>query len=301
MVNFFFFFTIISFFSFSIYLLYIFTVYIIYIYKGLLILNFLIFFLYYFMDFKEIKGTKHYLYDNEQEFKVQHPEIFVKNNWRNGEEGEWVFTDDNNVCQILRKFTIKQTNSKGTLCVRTVIGTFQVKNKTRKMLGEDGIAENIYSFSGKNVDGFSDNKTKGQFLFAQYVAQGINAIEAYQKAYPKAKSKRGIQKQVNKLLKVEHVQKMIKEEIQNCLNEEGVTAEWIIGRYKTIADLAERDSDKLRSLESLTKIAGLFETNDKKTEQLTVFAGFTPEQLEEVKNGKATPIAHASRSDVEEE
>ena len=162
------------------------------------------------------------------------------------------------------------------------------------MLGEEGIADNIYSFSGKKVDGFSDNKTKGQFLFAQYVAQGINAIDAYKIAYPRAKSPEGIQKQVNKLLKVEHVQKMIKEEIQNCLNEEGVTAEWIIGRYKTIADLAERDSDKLRSLESLTKIAGLFEVGDKKTEQLTVFAGFTPEQLEEVKNGKSTPLIHAT-------
>jgi len=247
------------------------------------------------MDFKTIKGVEYYLYDNEQEFRAFQIEKTIRNYWRDGIEGEWVKTDDDYVCQILRKMKIGNKD-----CVRTVCGTFDINNNY-KMIGEHGIAENIYSFSGKNVDGFSDNKTKGQFLFAQYVAQGINAIEAYQKAYPKAKSKRGIQKQVNKLLKVEHVQKMIKEEIQNCLNEEGVTAEWIIGRYKTIADLAERDSDKLRSLESLTKIAGLFETNDKKTEQLTVFAGFTPEQLEEVKNGKATPIAHASRSDVEEE
>ena len=93
---------------------------------------------------------------------------------------------------------------------------------------------------------------------------------------------------------MEHVKKMIKDEIQNCLNEEGVTAEWIIGRYKTIADLAERDSDKLRSLESLTKIAGMFDMGDSKTEQLTVFAGFTPDQLEEVKNGKSTPLIHAT-------
>jgi hypothetical protein len=180
-----------------------------------------------------------------------------------------------------------------------VCGTFDINNKYT-MLGEEGIAGNIYSFSGKKVDGFSDNPTKGQFLFAQYVAQGVNVIDAYKKAYPKAKSELGIQYQVNKLLKVEHVKKMIKDEIQKCLNEEGVTAEWIIGRYKTIADLAERDSDKLRSLESLTKIAGMFETNDTKTEQLTVFAGFTPEQLEEVKNGKSTPLVHATKEESEE-
>ena len=40
--------------------------------------------------------------------------------------------------------------------------------------------------------------------------------------------------------------------------------------YRDIADLSDRDTDKLRSLESLSKIAGLFDT-DTKQEQLTVF------------------------------
>ena len=246
------------------------------------------------MDFLTIKGKEHYLYDDEREFRAFNTKMPLRHYWRDGEEKEWVKTDDDYVCQILRKMMIGDKD-----CVRTVCGTFDVNNKYT-MLGEEGIADNIYYFSGKKVDGFSDNQTKGQFLFAQYVAQGINVIEAYKKAYPNAKSPKGIQKQVNKLLKVEHVQKMIKDEIQKCLNEEGVTAEWIIGRYKTIADLAERDSDKLRSLESLTKIAGLFETDSKSSESLTVFAGFTPEQLEEVKNGKSTPLIHATKEALEE-
>ena len=246
------------------------------------------------MDFLEIKSTKHYLFDDEEEFRALDNQMPLRHYWRDGAEGEWVKTDDDYICQILRKIKIGKKD-----CVRTVCGTFDINNKYL-MKGEDGIAENIYSFSGKKVDGFSDKPTKGQFLFAQYVAQGVDVIEAYKKAYPKAKSELGIQHQVNKLLKVEHVKKMIKDEIQKCLNEEGVTAEWIIGRYKTIADLAERDSDKLRSLESLTKIAGMFETNDTKTEQLTVFAGFTPEQLEEVKNGKSTPLIHATKEESED-
>ena len=246
------------------------------------------------MDFLEIKGKEHYLYDNEEEFRALGNQMPLRHYWRDGTEGEWVKTDDDYICQILRKIKIGKKD-----CVRTVCGTFDINNKYF-MNGDDGIADNIYSFSGKRANGFSKRATKSQFLFAQYVAQGTDVIEAYKKAYPKAKNEVGIQKQVNKLLKVEHVQKMIKDEIQICLNEEGVTAEWIIGRYKTIADLAERDSDKLRSLESLTKIAGMFETNDVKTEQLTVFAGFTPEQLEEVKNGKSTPLIHATREESEE-
>ena len=246
------------------------------------------------MDFLTIKDKDYYLYDSEKEFKAFNNGMPLRHYWRDGEEGEWVKTDDDYVCQILRKMKIGNKD-----CVRTVCGTFDINNKYF-MNGDDGIADNIYSFSGQKVDGFSKRPTKGQFLFAQYVAQGIDVIDAYKKAYPKAKSELGIQHQVNKLLKVEHVKKMIKDEIQNCLNEEGVTAEWIIGRYKTIADLADRDSDKLRSLESLTKIAGMFDTNDTKTEQLTVFAGFTPEQLEEVKNGKSTPLIHATREESEE-
>ena len=244
------------------------------------------------MDFLTIKDKDHYLYDNEDEFRAFQREIPLRHYWRDGEENEWIKTDDDYICQILRKIQIGNKD-----CIRTVCGTFDINNKY-KMLGEDGIAENIYSFSGKRP-GLSGKTTKGQFLFAQYVAQGIDVIEAYKLAYPKSTSKRSIQVQTNKLLKTENVQKMIKEEIKKCLDEEGVTAEWIIGRYKTIADVADRDSDKLRSLESLTKIAGMFETNDKKTEQLTVFTGFTPEQLEEVKNGENTPLIHATKEDID--
>lgn len=236
------------------------------------------------MDFKEIKGTKHYLYDNEQEFKVQHPEIFVKNNWRNGEEGEWVFTDDNNVCQILRKFTIKQTNSKGTLCVRTVIGTFQVKNKTRKMLGEDGIAENIYRFSGTNPT--QGDLSKKQVLFARYVATGIDPHTAYKTAYPTAKKDKYVNEKVNSLLKTESVISMIDKKIQEILDEEGVSPNYIIQRYKTIADVAESDSNRLRALDSLSKMSGLFAVENKKTEQVTVWNGFTKEQMESITDGK---------------
>ena len=245
------------------------------------------------MDFMTIKGKEHYLYDNAEEFRAFHTEKPLRHYWRDGIEGEWVKTDDDFVCQILRKMEIGNKD-----CVRTVCGTFDINNK-REMLGEDGIAENIYSFSGKR-ESFSKNVSKGQFLFAQYIAQGVDVTDAYKKAYPRAKSEHGIQRQISKLLKTENVQKMIKEEIHKCLEDEGVTADWIIGRYKDIADLAERDSDKLRSLESLSKIAGLFDLNEKKSEQLTVFAGFTPEQLEEVKNGKATPLIHASAEDATE-
>ena len=90
---------------------------------------------------------------------------------------------------------------------------------------------------------------------------------------------------------------MVKEEIKKILEEEGVTAEWIIGKYRDIADLSDRDTDRLKAVKDLATIAGLFDT-DKKQEQLTVFQGFTPQQLEALQNGKETNVlAHGEKED----
>ena len=239
------------------------------------------------MELKDIKGINHHLYDNIDEFRAINDGVAVNSDWRNAEEGEWVLTDDMHVVQILKKFNVG-----GKDCVRTLCGTFKIAS-SHNMLGEDGIVENIYSFSGKNSDITKESPRKK--LFAQYIASGTDVIDAYRRAYPTAKSESYIKKSTTRLLKTKEVQSMIKDEIKKCLEAEGVTPEWIIGRYKTIADVADRDTDRLRSLESLSKIAGMFDTSEKKTEQLTVFAGFTPEQLEEVKNGKTELLAHTER------
>ena len=210
------------------------------------------------MDFKEIKNTKHYLYDSEKEFTISNPEGVIRHNWRHGEEGEWVFTDDGFVCQILRKSKIKE-NNRSVTCVRTVCGTFLTKDKKKEMLGENGIAENIYTFSGTNISQKDFNergRNSRELLFAKYVASGLGALESYKRAYPDARSSNYIKNRTDKLLKTETIRKMIDKQIEEILSEEGVTPNWLIERYKTIADLAESDTAKLRSLDSLAKISG---------------------------------------------
>jgi hypothetical protein len=253
------------------------------------------------MDFKEIKNTKHYLYDSQEELHIASPGVPVRHNWRHGQEGEWVFTDDGFVCKILKILNIAKSDNKTVPCVRTVCGTFLAKDIKKEMLGANGIAENIYTFSGKNTSQKEFNergRTSRELLFARYVASGVDAVSAYKRVYSEAKSKTYIKKRTDRLLKTETIQKMVKQEIREILDSEGVTPEWIIERYKTIADMAESDTAKLRSLESLTKIAGLFSTEDTKSEQVTIWAGFSPEQLEEVKkNGKPKIVAHAEKEE----
>jgi len=262
------------------------------------------------MDFKEIRNTKHYLYDNKEEFTVSNPNVPVRHNWRHGEEGEWVLTDDDFVCQILRKSTLKSNSGKRKPYVRTVCGTFLVERLNRDMLGDTGIPENIYSMSGTN-DGQKSFNERGrnskEILFARYIADHIvrnkpvDIMDAYKMAYPDAKSEDYIKRKADNLFKTETIQKMISKEKRMLLDENGVTDGGLIERYKTIADLAENDTHKLKALDSLAKMSGLFDNEEKKSEELTIWAGFSPEQLEGVKkHGEPELIAHAKRNEKEE-
>ena len=126
---------------------------------------------------------------------------------------------------------------------------------------------------------------------------GEDTISAYKKAYPKAKDENYIKKKTNVLLNKEEIRTMVKEEIKKILADEGISPEWIVGKYKDIAELSDRDTDKLRSLEALAKMSGLFDT-EKKQEQLTVFQGFTQEQMEALSGkGETKLIAHKEKDE----
>jgi len=250
------------------------------------------------MELKKIKGVEHRLYDSHEEFCAFEGATTPKSDWRVAEEGDWVYTDDKHVVQILKVYYITVPNSKEKRkCVRTICGSFVCKQKNAKILGENGVAENIYTFSGSYDTIKSIRSTKlssKKLLFAKYVAAGIDMEEAYSRVYPKASAKQYIKNAASKLLQQEKVLNMVKEEISVILKEEGVTPEYIIQKYKDIADISERDQDRLRSLDALAKMSGLFET-EKKREELTVLAGFSPEQLEAIKGGKTEVLAHKEK------
>ena len=155
------------------------------------------------MELKDIKGINHHLYDNIDEFRAFNDGVAVNSDWRNAEEGEWVLTDDMHVVQILKKFNVG-----GKDCVRTLCGTFKIAS-SHNMLGEDGIAEHIYSFSGKKPNGKDKELTERHFLFAKYIATGDDIIEAYKKAFPRSKSDDYIKRTASSLIKTESIKKIL--------------------------------------------------------------------------------------------
>lgn len=100
-------------------------------------------------------------------------------------------------------------------------------------------------------------------------------------------------KKANALLKSEKIDTMVKKGTKSALEKNDVSAEWLISEYKDIILSSEKTSDKLSSLRDLSKIAGLFDTEDTKREELTVWSP-SPQQLEALnKNGEAKLLAHA--------
>ena len=86
------------------------------------------------MEIKIIKKEKHYLFDSLIGYKKLYKEK-VSSNWRYGKEGDWVYTDDFYICQILKKVKLNHPGYKTPrIMMRTVCGSFIVQQKTHKIL-----------------------------------------------------------------------------------------------------------------------------------------------------------------------
>lgn len=228
------------------------------------------------MDIKKYKGVDYFLYEDIAEFSAFNPNGAVEKNWRMGEKGEYVFTDDGCVCKVIKKHIIGKKN-----CVMTVMGTFCI-DEGREMLGDEDIPSDITRF-GRSKGTTLSAKEK---LFARYVAEGVNAIEAFKTAFPDANSESYIKNKTKSLLKTNKVDKMISEEKKAMLDSIGASPEIICKAFLDKVNSGDSDSTQLRALENLAKISGLYEQTEKKSETLEVWAGFSPEQLEAVDNGE---------------
>ena len=65
------------------------------------------------MEYKKIKGKHHYIYDHISEFYEEHPNITPIEDWRDGAENDWVWSDDKRIIQLLKvKANISHPNDR---------------------------------------------------------------------------------------------------------------------------------------------------------------------------------------------
>ena len=114
------------------------------------------------------------------------------------------------------------------------------------------------------------------------------------KAFP-SKKETYAASQAKLLLKTDRVKNLIREEIDKVLNEAEITPLYLLEEMRDIIDKdGTTDRDKLSALNTLMKISGMMDT-EKKTESLTVFQGFTKEQLNAIQGTEVKKLQEATK------
>ena len=218
------------------------------------------------------------VYDDKTEVPAS---IKVIDDWRDGQVGDWVQTDDGCIIQILRRG--KMLRKKGTqYYLGTCTGTFPVGKNTKM---DADRRPNIYSFNGyatpEEVVQNRRELTANEKLFIANLSEGIQPDEAYMRAFPTNNRGYARMKAVN-LIKTERVFKAMKEELKPICEELGVSSTYVLRGIKDEADTAEKSDTRLKALFKLSDILDLEDKNAAKVQQITgvQFQGFTDDMIE---------------------
>jgi len=244
-----------------------------------------------------VKGVTHYLFESIEEFRDKYVTLPLVRDWRHSNKGDWILTDDGQVCQVLHLGVLKKNDrKKETTFIRTIMGSF-VCSPSVVMKGD--MKTNMYTFStaGESPSVRKKNRkhtTDKEFLFGKYVAKGDDVVEAYMKAFP-SKNENYAKSQAKLLLKTDRVKKLIREEIDKHLNDAEITPQYLLEEMRNIIDKGgSSDRDKITAITTLMKISGMMDT-EKTTESLTLFQGFTQEQLNAIQGSQHKKLAEVKK------
>ena len=119
-------------------------------------------------------------------------------------------------------------------------------------------------------------------------------VDAFMRVYP-TESVDYAKQESQILMNTKRIRSLIREEIDKIMNEAEITPLYILEKMKDIIESNDaRDGDKVSVLRELVAIAGMKDT-DKRSESVTVFQGFSPEQLDAIGGGKVKKLASAKR------
>ena len=257
------------------------------------------------MEYRKIKGVKHYVFDDVHDFnnfftdEDNRPNISFK--WQTANEGDWVLADDGGVIQLLKKSNIRHPNDRRNYkyCenyVRTVVGTFLCLHKTH-MDTDFSQHKNRYTFSKsiKRPDtNFykRDKTTKKEKVFATNVAVGMGAVKSYMDAFSELDSYKAGKKAAI-LLRQERVMKEVEKSVVDVAKSLGVDHEYVLTKLKCLVDSSPEDNIVLNAVKEIGKAIGTIggaTVKHKETGIIGLFQGFQPDQLEEAKRPELAEI-----------
>jgi len=226
------------------------------------------------LKFQTIKNQPHYVYDSVAEFEAFKsvtgivPKIVE--NWRDGEEGQWVVADDGGVVQLLKVSNSLKHPHDGNYkysqgWCRTVVGSFRISEK-EYMDTDFKQHANRYVFSRtlKNAnDNFKKRKdlTKQEYEFCLYVKLGKAIHQAASLAY-NIKDEDKARVKAFLLLKQPRIMSEIKQAVKEVLENRGIDHATIIDGWVDLWKNGVLENTKLMALGKLTKIVGTEEKEE---------------------------------------
>jgi len=250
------------------------------------------------VDYRKIKGVKHYVFDDVQDFNIffsdedNRPDVCA--NWLTANQGDWVIANDGGVVQLLKKSNIKHPNDRRNYkyCesyVRTVVGTFLCLHKTY-MDTDFSQHKNRYTFSksikSPNTNFYKrDKTTKKEKVFATNIAVGMGAVKSYMDAFVELDSYKAGKKAAI-LLRQERVMKEVEQSVVDVAKTMGVDHEYVLVTLKTLVDSSQEDNIVLNAVKELGRAIGTIggiTVKQRDTGIIGLFQGFEPEQLESAK------------------
>ena len=163
----------------------------------------------------------------------------VNMDWRTGQKDEWVLSDDFRIVQILNRIENKGIRTYNKAVIRTCVGTFAVNEKT--FFDTDfELHPDRYRISTKNKQNYErvitrKEATANEKNFAKRVAVGTDPTQAYMQTF-NTNNKDYAKEMSRTLLKQERVHSTISREVEQILEDEGVSKRYIIQQYKELID-----------------------------------------------------------------
>tara|TARA_R110002012_G_scaffold321224_1_gene548227 strand:- start:6297 stop:7025 length:729 start_codon:yes stop_codon:yes gene_type:complete len=228
-----------------------------------------------------VNRIKHCVYD-KGELLPNH--IKANIDWKKGNVGDWVVSDDACIIQILRRGTMYRSKGKVRTIdyIGTCTGTFLVTDKT---FFDTDRRKNIYSISGdktsEEIIADREKLTPREEMFVQNLASGMDMTNAYIRAY-KTDSPKYAEIRAGLLVKTERVKKAMREELKPILAKLDIDEELVLEGIRDIALGAEKDSDKLKALLELGEVLNIKDSGTKVHEISGVsFTGFGDKNLDQ--------------------
>ena len=240
-----------------------------------------------------IKGVPRYIFKNEKEFRSTFPDAELIQDWREGEENDWVVTDDNKITQILKRKTMKNTHIRAyDSYFVTLLGPCFASGKMQGPPKKD-----FHTFRKKDVE--EKKLSWREIRFVKMVAHGENPTQAYLECF-ETNNKETAKVKTSILLRQTRIKKEVEKEVEELLTDIGVDKRWTLERAKEIIENEETsDAVKIRALENFMKIQSLY-PKERRSEQLLLgqaFTGFSKEEIMELSGAKVEEIERGKEED----